>query len=200
MISAIVLAAGESKRMGQPKMLMPWGSSTILEQVIRAVREGGADDILVVTGARRSEIEALCRRQRVKSAHNLNFSENEMLGSLQTGLRALPGTAEAALVTLGDQPQIETGTVRAVIAEWQKTKRQLIVPSYEKHRGHPWVVGRSLWDEVLKMKAPESPREFLNRHSAEIHYIEVNSSSILQDVDTPEDYSKSQPQDPQSNL
>ncbi len=193
MISAIILAGGESKRMGQPKMLMPWGSTTILERVIGVVRDGGVDDILVVSGAARQEVEALCLRQMVRSVFNAGFAQNEMLGSLQAGLQALPPTAEAALVTLGDQPQIQQATVRAVVSDWGKTKAQLIVPSFAKHRGHPWVLGQSYWDEVLRLQAPESPREFLNRHSAQIHYVEVGTGTILEDVDTPDDYRKGRP-------
>ena len=139
------------------------------------------------------EVEAICSRQKVRSTFNPGFSSNEMLGSLQTGLRGLPTETEAALVTLGDQPQIQAETVRAILGEWAKSKAQLIVPSFEKHRGHPWLLGRTLWGEVLGMKAPESPREFLSRHADEITYIEVKSASILQDLDTPEDYRKSRP-------
>jgi molybdenum cofactor cytidylyltransferase len=57
-------------------------------------------------------------------------------------------------------------------------------------RGHPWLVARPLWNEILELKPPESPRNFLNRHAAEIQYVEVNTSSILDDLDTPEDYQK----------
>lgn len=193
MISAIILAGGESKRMGQPKMLMPWGSTTVLEHVISVVKDGGVDDILVVTGGSRTEVEAVCNSQKVRTVFNPDFSTNEMLGSLQTGLRALPATAEAALVTLGDQPQIQWGTVRAVVTSWNKTKAQLIAPSYQQHRGHPWVLGRSFWDEVLNMKAPETPRDFLNRRSDQIQYVQVHSPSVLQDIDTPDDYGKARP-------
>ncbi len=193
MISAVVLAGGESKRMGQPKMLMPWGESTVLAHVIGILKEGGVDEILVVTGAGHAAVESLCAAQKVRTAFNAGFSQSEMLGSLQTGLRAMTSSTQAALVTLGDQPQIQAETARAVVAAWRQSKSPLVVPSYRQHRGHPWVLGRSLWNEVLAMQAPESPREFLTRHSAEIHYVVVDSATVLQDIDTPEDYQQARP-------
>lgn len=193
MICAIVLAGGESRRMGQPKMLLQWGAVTVLEQVIAVLRAAGVDEIEVVSGAARKDVEDLCQRQKVRTVFNAAFSRDEMLGSLQEGLRGAGEGAEAALVTLGDQPQIQAATVRAVLKEFQESKSQLIVPSYQKHRGHPWLVSRPLWDEILQMGAPDSPREFLNRHAAEIRYVEIESPSILMDIDTPEDYKKAHP-------
>lgn len=193
MITAIVLAGGESRRMGQPKMTMAWGSATIIEQVIGGLRAGGVKDILVVTGGARNEVEETCRKLAVATIHNAAYASNEMLGSLQTGLRGLPAPAEAALVTLGDQPQMEAQTVRALLLEYARERADLIVPSYKRHRGHPWVLGRPHWAEILAMKSPESPREFLNRHAAEIRYVEIGSATILQDLDTPEDYQKARP-------
>jgi molybdenum cofactor cytidylyltransferase len=60
-------------------------------------------------------------------------------------------------------------------------------------RGHPWLVARALWNEILALRPPESPRDFLNRHAADINYVEVETSSILADLDTPEDYQKTHP-------
>ncbi len=195
MITAIILAGGESKRMGRPKMLLPWGHGTVLDQVIEALKSGGIEDVEVVTGGSRAEVEAICKRRQVRAVFNEAYARDEMLGSLQTGLRGLGLETEAGLVTLGDQPQIEAATVRAVTSEYGRSQAQLIVPSYQRRRGHPWLIARPLWAEVLEMKAPESPREFLNRHASEIRYVETESPSILQDLDTPEDYRKSRPRD-----
>ncbi len=179
--------------MGRPKMTMAWGSRTVLEQVIEALKSGGVGDILVVTGGAREEAEGICARESVRTVHNPMFASNEMLGSLQVGLGALAADVEAALVTLGDQPQIEAATVSALLKDWTDSKAGIIVPSYEKRRGHPWVLGREHWPEVLSMRAPETPREFLQRHADEIRYVEIGSPTILQDLDTPEDYRKARP-------
>lgn len=193
MISAVILAAGQSKRMGQPKMLLAWGAETVLAHVISVVRSAGVYDIEVVSGAVQSEVEAICGKQGARVVFNPAHDQTEMLGSLQAGLLALPAGTQAALVTLGDQPQIEAATVREVVGEYNKSRASLIVPSYKRRRGHPWLVDRSLWKEVLELKAPDSPREFLNGHSTEIQYVDINSPSILQDLDTPDDYRRARP-------
>ena len=116
-----------------------------------------------------------------------------MLTSLQIGLRAQKPSAEAALVCLGDQPQIEEGSVRSVCEAFAKSKSNLVVPSYQMRRGHPWLVARTLWDEILSTPPENSMRDFLNAHAREIEYVNLNTPTILQDLDTPEDYLKYKP-------
>jgi molybdenum cofactor cytidylyltransferase len=93
-----------------------------------------------------------------------------------------------ALIGLGDQPQVQEGIVSLICEAYQSTHSPLIVPSFQMRRGHPWLVARKFWNELLDMKSPETPRDFLNKHAKEIHYVETNTSSILADLDTPEDY------------
>ena len=102
---------------------------------------------------------------------------------------------EAALICLGDQPQVEERSVRSVCEAFQISGSKLVVPSYQMRRGHPWLLARELWDEVLRMREPETLREFLNRHASEIEYVDVNTPTILQDLDTPDDYLKYKPRD-----
>jgi molybdenum cofactor cytidylyltransferase len=118
-----------------------------------------------------------------------------MLSSMQAGLRVLRGnpSASAALICLGDQPQIQEGSVRAVVCRFIETEASLVVPSYQMRRGHPWLAARPLWEEILAMSPAESPRDFLNRHAGEIEYVEVDTPSILADLDTYDDYLKSRP-------
>ena len=189
MISAIVLAAGESKRMGQPKMLMPWGESTVLQTVIATIQAAGIADILVVTGGARRQVEALVGRS-VQTVHNEEYMKGEMLGSIQTGLKVKMPQAAAALICLGDQPQVREASVREVWETFIRSSSPIVVPSYKMHRGHPWLLARPLWDEFLAMEAPFTPRDFLKKHSDQIKHVEIDHPSILEDLDTPEDYLK----------
>ena len=195
MISALILAAGQSKRMGQPKMLLPWGGTTVLGQVIEIIQRAGLEDILVVTGGAREQVERIVASCGLRVTHNDKFENSEMLSSLQTGLRALREnpSAEAALIVLGDQPQVREGSVRAVANRFGETGSSLVVPSYRMRRGHPWLAARPLWEEILQLKPPLSPRDFLNRHASEIDYVEADNPSILSDLDTYADYLKSRP-------
>ncbi len=189
MITAIILAAGESKRMGQPKMLMPWGKSTVLQTVISTVQSAGITDILVVTGGGRQQVEMLIGKT-VQTIFNENYEKGEMLSSIQAGLTAKMREASAALICLGDQPQVRERTVRSVCDAFLKSKSQIVVPSYEMQRGHPWLVARPLWEELLEMKSPRTPRDFLKKHARKINYVNVDTPSIIEDLDTPEDYLK----------
>jgi molybdenum cofactor cytidylyltransferase len=195
MITAIILAAGQSRRMGQPKMLLPWGHTSVMGQVIETMKRAGVENILVITGGAREEVEKIVARYAVGSRQNADYSKGEMLSSLQTGLAALRDNASvaAALICLGDQPQVQEGSVRAVAEAFEAGKTNLVVPSYQMRRGHPWLVARPLWEEILAMSPTESPREFLNRHAGEIEYVNVDNPSILADLDTLDDYLKSRP-------
>lgn len=193
MISAIILAAGESKRMGQPKMLLPWGNSTVLGQVISTFQQAGVEDILVVTGGAREQVEQIIEQHGARGVFNDWFAGGEMLSSLQLGLAAQSSQTQATLIGLGDQPQVQAGTVRLIRERFQHQQSKLIVPSFQKRRGHPWLVERSLWQELLEMQSLQSPRDFLNEHADEIDYVEVDTPSILADLDTPQDYQTSHP-------
>jgi len=193
MISAIILAAGESRRMGQPKMMLPWGKTTVLGQVISVLKFAGVEDVVTVTGGFRKEVEIIAQQHGSRCVFNEEYANNEMLSSIQCGLRTLKAEAEVTLICLGDQPQVQEATVRRVCEAFQESKSNLVVPSYKMRRGHPWLIAHPLWNELLVIASPQSPRDFLNSHEKEIKYVEVDTPSILQDLDTPEDYLKFKP-------
>lgn len=192
-ISAIILAAGQSKRMGRSKMILPWGNTTVLGKVIETIKQAGVGDILVVTGGERAQVETIVAKYKVRMIRNENFESEEMITSIQLGLREQHAESVAALICLGDQPQVEESSVRSICEAFQKKNSSIIVPSYQNRRGHPWLIARELWNEVLGMRAPESMRDFLHKHNKDILYVEHKSPNILQDLDTPEDYLKYKP-------
>jgi molybdenum cofactor cytidylyltransferase len=186
--------------MGQPKMLLPWDKTTILGKVIETLQRAEINDILVITGGARKEVESITREYDVPNLFNEEYARNQMLGSIQCGLRFLASQPtfsedrkEGALICLGDQPQIQEGIVRLVCKVFLNTNSNLVVPSYQMQRGHPWLVARPLWDELLRMKSPQSPRDFLQAHADEIEYVTVDSPSVIEDLDTPGDYLKFKP-------
>jgi molybdenum cofactor cytidylyltransferase len=192
MIAALILAAGQSKRMGQPKMLLPWGDTTVLGKVMATFKAADVDEILVITGSNREDVETLVG-DSARTIFNQNYARGEMLSSVQAGLAGLKPETEAVLIGLGDQPQVQEGTVRLVVGEYRRTGTSLVVPSFQMRRGHPWLVSRLLWNEIQSMRAPAFLRDFLNRHADVIHYVEPENPSILQDLDTLEDYLNSRP-------
>jgi len=180
--------------MGQPKVLLPWGRLTVLAHIIAVLKTAIAPgNIRVITGADRELVEAAAQENGVKSAFNPDFAAGEMLSSLQIGLTSLGTESAAALVCLGDQPQVRESTIRALAEMYDDLKAALIVPSYERRRGHPWLLGRPLWDEVQAMRPPQTLRDLLDRHAGEIAYLPVATPSVVGDLDTPEDYLKYRP-------
>lgn len=191
-ITAIILAAGESKRMGQPKMLLAWGEGTVLQTVLSAFHAAGIQDILVVTGAIHERIEALIG-DSARTIFNPDYAAGEMLSSIQSGLRAMDSEVGAALIGLGDQPQVRAGTIRRLVKVYLGSNCALAVPSYRQRRGHPWLVSRIYWQEILSMPPGETMRDFFRRHAQEIQYVKAEDASVLSDLDTPEDYSRYRP-------
>ncbi len=195
-ISAILLAAGLSSRMGQTKMLLPWGITTVLGQVVVTFAAAGIEEIIVVTGGARELIESmvteLAKKYPVQTVFNPEFTRGEMLSSMQAGLAALGPETEAALIGLGDQPQVREETVRRICDTYIHTLSPLVIPSFEKRRGHPWLAARSLWPGIMALPFSSTPRQFLNTYAGKVEYVAADKS-ILQDLDTPADYARMRP-------
>jgi molybdenum cofactor cytidylyltransferase len=160
--------------------------------VLNVLDQAGVDESLVVTGGARREVDAaigeLVLTMPVRTVHNRSYSANEMTTSVQVGLSNLDEKVEAALIVLGDQPQMQTYVVQSLLDEYRITMASLVVPSYQMRRGHPWIVAQLLWAEIRNLTPSETLRVVLNRHADEIHYLSVNTPTVLQDLDTPDDY------------
>lgn len=191
-VVAIVLAAGMSTRMGAPKMLLPWKDSTVIQAVLSALHAAGIENIIVVLGAAEKEISDLLKQlpMNVLTASNPNYQNGEMTDSIKVGVAAAPVNARAALIALGDQPQIEVETIRAILLRYTQKRRSLIVPSYQMRRGHPWLVDRALWSDLFSLSPQFTMRDFMHKYSEDIDYLVVDTKTILQDLDTPEEYAR----------
>jgi molybdenum cofactor cytidylyltransferase len=187
-IGAVVLAAGLSSRMRSPKLLLPWGTKTVIEQVVSVVLNAGVSQVVVVTGKWHTEIDGLLTGLPVQVLFNSGYEQGEMIDSMLFGLDALDDEVEKSLIVLGDQPQIRGDVIKRMfqLLETDETI-DLLVPSYQMRRGHPWLVGRRLWPEL---RTASTPRQFLHNHADKIVYLEVEDDGVLQDLDTPEDYER----------
>ena len=188
-VGAVVLAAGLARRMGQPKVLLPWtNGKTILDHILTELDASGLGHIVVVTGHQPDAVQAIATQHGVYVAHNPDYEAGEMLSSLKVGLQALPEEITAALVVLGDQPSIQADIVRQVVAAYTRGQGDIVAPSYNMRRGHPMLIGRLYWDELFALPADGAPRDVVNRHADRIAYVSVEADSVLRDVDTPQDY------------
>lgn len=188
MISAIVLAAGQSKRMGTQKMLLPWGETSVIGKVITTLLASGLSNIHVVTGGIHSELVKKLKEFNVHFVYNPQYRNGEMLTSIQVGLKDISEEDDAVLVVLGDQPQIDVHVVQLIIDCYRLTRHKIIVPSYQMRRGHPWLLGKPFWEEILELRPPHTLRDFLNTHNETIDYVLVDNPGVIQDLDDQEDY------------
>jgi molybdenum cofactor cytidylyltransferase len=193
-VGAVVLAAGLSRRMGEPKVLLPWGQSTIVREIVQTIVETGLfAETLVVTGqwddAIRQQIDGL----PVRPVHNPRFAEGEMISSVQVGLEHLSSSVGAALILLGDQPGLQPAIMKEVLDAYARMLSPIVAPVYQGQRGHPVLFDRVLWDEILALPDGAAPRDVLRAHSQEIVQVAVETKTILQDIDTPQDYDRERP-------
>ena len=189
MISAVVLAAGLSTRMGRLKQLLPYAEHTVIEQVVATLLASPVEDIVVVTGHERAQIDATLEKWSVRVVFNPSYAEGEMLSSVQGGLRTLPSASQAALLVLGDMPGQKADVVRQLVQVYRATgDGSIYVPSYRMRAGHPVLVPRPFWQAVIEAPCQASLRSVLRGPDTPISWVEVDTSSVLRDVDTPKDY------------
>jgi molybdenum cofactor cytidylyltransferase len=186
-IWAIVLAAGESKRMGRPKQVLPFGQSTILETVLDRVLASPVDGTLVVLGAAADKVAPLLAKVAVEIVMNADFRRG-MLSSVQRGIRALPASARAALIFLGDQPAIGPETAGRVVAAYRASGRGLVFPVHAGRGGHPLLIDLKYRAEIDGLSSGIGLRELLARHPDDVLRVEVEDPGVILDIDTPEDY------------
>ncbi|MBE3084815.1 MAG: nucleotidyltransferase family protein [Bacteroidetes bacterium] len=185
----LILAAGESKRMGFPKMLLTFNGRTMIENVIGNVIRSDVDNTMVVLGADRDTLIELVEKSPVKYCYNDNYKEG-MLSSVKCGFRNLPSDFEAVLVFQGDQPLIFPKAINTVIEAYRHSGKGIVIPVYKNKRGHPLLIDRKYRNEIEKLDAHEGLRSLAYQFSDDVLEVETDNSDILRDFDTYEDYKK----------
>lgn len=174
--------------MGQPKQLLPYGPHTIIEQIVTVLLQCPLAEIVVVTGHRRQDIEAKLAAWPVRAVFNPNYRQGEMLSSIQHGLAALKPETQAALIVLSDQPQLKSSVIRQLVEAYSAGSGRLIMPSFRMRRGHPILIDQCYWPDILALDLNQTLRTVINAHADEIHYVVVDTDSVLRDIDTPAAY------------
>lgn len=192
MISAILLAAGESRRMGGDfKPLLKWGTRTVIGACIDNLKRSRVDEIIVVLGFRESEIRSRLAGAGVQFAINREYTKG-MLSSLKTGLPLVSPRCEGVLIALVDQPMVGPEAINPLVISFGDYEKRISVPTYEGKHGHPIIVSRELEDEIMKLDEadPDGLKVLINTHRHEIQEVPVDSPAILDDIDLPEDYTR----------
>ena len=187
MISAILLAAGESKRMGKLKQLMPFGQSTIVEQAIDNLLNSAVDEIIVVLGYRAEEVIETIAAKPVKLVVNPDYKQG-MSTSIIAGLNLADSGTQAVMLVLGDQPLTNSQTINQLIEEFYNHDKGIVIPTYQGRRGHPTIFAIKYKEKLLELKGDIGGRQIVRDHPDDILEVAVDSESIIADIDTINDY------------
>jgi len=184
MVSAILLAAGESKRMGEPKLLLPFGNSTVLEQAIDNLLNSRVGEVIVVVGDRAQE---LIGNRPVKVAINPAYREG-MSTSIVTGLNLIDDSTRAVMLALADQPLVDSQTINKLIEAFISHDKGIVIPAYKGRRGHPVIFSTKYKEELLGLVGDIGGRQIIEEHPEDVLELAVDSQGINVDIDTKDDY------------
>jgi len=189
MISAILLAAGESRRMGEFKQLLMFAGRTFVECCADHLLDSRIDELIVVTGHREADVRRALGGRAVRLAHNADYRDG-MSSSVKCGIAAVSPAATAVLVALVDQPQIEPAAINRVIAEYERQRSLIVIPTCNGRNGHPVLIDLRLRDELLAFDGSQGLRQVIQAHAADVLHIDVATETVLTDFDYPEDYQR----------
>lgn len=195
MISAIILAAGASSRMGQPKAEMRFGQTgeTVLSRIVSAILAGGVPQIVVVGGAHLDAVRRAMptHEPRARVVEHAGWEQGQ-LSSLLAGLEAVDDhlLLEAVLVTPVDVPLVSASTVAAVIAAWRRSRAPIVRPVNGDRHGHPVIFDRSIFKALRSADPAIGAKAVFATHRDRVLNVEVNDAGAFEDIDTPEDYAR----------
>lgn len=189
-ISAIVLAAGMSKRMGKLKQLIKVGDRSLLENTLSAVRESRVSETILVLGYQAELIERTVSVDRATRIVVNESYEKGMSTSIQAGLQKISPQSAAALIVLADQPFLKPAVINELIAEREKSGASILFPVYRGFRGNPVLIDRSLFSEMMQISGDIGCRSLFGLHPEKIKKVPVNDIGILIDIDTAGDLEK----------
>ena len=190
MISAILLGAGKSRRMGFDKLSLPWGKKTVFECCLETLLRSKVQELVIVLSLRSKGIRNLFLRKNIKVVSNPH-AEAGMSTSIRRGLQAIHPRSDGILIALGDQPFLKTRTINLLIRNFAQGKGGIIVPSFRGRRGHPVIFHKRYRKELLNLKGDVGGKFLLERYPKDVIMVPVKSEGVVKDINTWQDYKKS---------
>jgi molybdenum cofactor cytidylyltransferase len=188
-IEGIILAAGESRRMGYPKPLLDIGGRTFVEHIVETML-AIVPRLVVVLGAHRDRIRAaIAPDARIAIVENLNYTHGQ-LSSLKVGLRAVQPDAVAAIIHLADHPLVRLETFQAIVDSYNRTNQPIVIARHNSHRGHPVIFDRALFAELQSAPEEEGARHVVNADPSRVAYVDLADPGINLDLDLPSDLTR----------
>jgi molybdenum cofactor cytidylyltransferase len=194
MISAVILSAGESSRMGQPKALLPIDGVRFIERIVATLKSTRVDEIIAVLGHNAEEMRQKVSDLPVKIVVNPDYKQGQ-LSSLIAAIRSIESgenhhRVDAILVHLVDHPYINVDLVNLMIDRFYETKQLIVVPRYRGRRGHPVIFSRALFAELLAAPLDQGAKTVVHAHRDQTLEIDTEDEGVTIDIDTPDEYRK----------
>lgn len=190
MISGILLAAGESRRMGSPKALLAYQGQTFIGRICTAFFDAGVEELIVVLGAWENRLRpALPRHPALRTVVNPHYAQGQ-LSSLVCGLGALSDDSEAAVVNLVDHPLVRTETIAALMTSFRTAPLPIIIAAHQGKRGHPVLFSRQVYAELLAAPLDKGAKTVVRKDPARVRQVPLDDPGIVADIDTPQDYQR----------
>jgi molybdenum cofactor cytidylyltransferase len=189
LVSAILLAAGKSERMGENKLLLPFGGRTVIQRTLDSLLASRAGEVIVVLGNKAQEVNASIGNRRALSVLNPNFAKG-MSTSLVTGLGMVNQQARFIIVALGDQPLITTKVYNQLIETALNSDKGIILPVCKGERGNPIIISTKYRAELLAQTGDIGGRELLKAHPEDVVEVPVECEGVVININTKEEYEK----------
>ena len=186
-VVGVILAAGESRRMGRLKALLPFGETTVIEQVIQSLLHAELAAVTVVLGYRAADIAAVIHPWPVHMLHNPDY-QHGMTTSVQVALRDITPIPDAYLLALVDQPHIAPELIRQLLTAFVRMAKGMVIPTYHGKRGHPIILATRYRQDILALGPDQGLHLVTRGHPDDTLEIPVDTDDILRDMDYQADY------------
>lgn len=188
MVTGVILAAGQGRRMGQPKQLLPLGEKPMIWHVAAAACDAGLDEVIVITGAYEIEVKQVLQDFPLKVIYNENWAQGQST-SVKKAVQSVSDEDQALIFLLADQPLVDIGLITSLVRAYQETKASIIIPRSHHRPGNPVLFDIRVWrSALLHLSGDEGARQIVRQQQEAVHYIELSDAQMFLDVDTPIEY------------
>jgi len=188
MVTGVILAAGQGRRMGEPKQLLTLGGKPMVWHVATTACQAGFDEVRVITGAYAPAVQQVLQELPLKLIYNEDWGQGQST-SVKKAVQSITTEDQKVVFLLADQPLVDTQLINNLIKAYHETKSSIILPRWQSQPGNPVLFDLGVWrSALLQLSGDEGARQIIRQNQEEVHYIELLEGQAFLDVDTPAEY------------